>query len=118
MGYPALEVDNLSIYTKKSIIASEGDWIWLIAGEGSPREYYLRAVFKFHNSVPSEKPDFIHRVIGRCGQLFDPMPKLTKLPWFPALIKNQGNFAFGFSQISQNEVLLGLHAVLEESKIA
>ena len=118
MGYPALDVDNLSIYTKKSVTATEGDWIWLIAGEGGPREYYLRAVFKFHKYAPSEKPDFTHRVSGRFGQLFDPMPKLTEQPWFPALLKSQGNFAFGFSQITQSDVLNGLRKVIEENKMA
>ena len=45
MGYPALDIHNLAIYTKKPTDGIKGSRIWLIAGEGKPRKYYLRATF-------------------------------------------------------------------------
>lgn len=113
MRYPALDVDNLSIYTSKSIPVADGDRVWLIAGEGSPRRYFLRAIFSISEVCSSENPDFRYRVKGRNGQLFDPMPLLTAEPWFPNLMKNLGNFAFGFSEVRDANVVDGLNVILK-----
>jgi len=45
MGYEVIDVDNLAFYTKKSTKGVIGSRVWLIAGEGSPRKYKLRAMF-------------------------------------------------------------------------
>ncbi|CAM3347440.1 hypothetical protein [Polaromonas hydrogenivorans] len=112
MGYPALNINNLAIYTKKSTDGKKGCRIWLIAGEGSPRKYYLRASFLISNVKPSNKPEFISMITGTDGQLFDPMPLLNDEKWMPNFVKEQGNFAFGFNQIKNDKAIKGLRQIL------
>lgn len=112
MGYPALDIHNLAIYTKKPTDGKKGNRIWLIAGEGSPRKYYLRATFLIGNVEPSDKPAFTARVTGTDGQLLDPMPLLNDEPWFPSFVEEQGRFAFGFNQIKNAAAQEGLRAIL------
>lgn len=112
MGYPALDINNLAIYTKKPTNGTKGSRIWLIAGEGSPRKYFLRATFIINSVDPSEKPEFTSRVTGTDGQLLDPMPSLNSEPWFLDLVEEQGRFAFGFNRINNTIAIEGLRSIL------
>lgn len=112
MGYPALDIENLAIYTKKPTNGTYGNRIWLIAGEGSPRKYYLRATFLINSVEPSEKSEFITRVTGTDGQLLDPMPLLNEEPWFAGFVEEQGRFAFGFNQIKNGMAVEALRRIL------
>ena len=117
MGYPALDVDNLAIYTKKPAAGAIGSRVWLIAGEGSPRTYRLRATFLIGRIEPSDNPAFKNRVTGTDGQLLDPMPLLNGEPWFQAFVEEQGRFAFGFNQIKNSAAESGLRAVLRANTL-
>lgn len=112
MGYPALDIHNLAIYTKKPTDGTKGRRIWLIAGEGSPRKYYLRATFLIGSVEPSDKPAFKSRVTGTDGQLLDPMPLLNGEAWLPAFVEEQGRFAFGFNRIKNSAVIEALRSIL------
>lgn len=112
MGYPAIDIDKLAIYTKKPTVNIKGSRILLIAGEGSPRKYYLRATFVIGSVEPSDKPLFKSRVIGTDGQLLDPMPPLNGESWLKSFVKEQGNFAFGFSRINNIVVVEALKSIL------
>jgi hypothetical protein len=112
MGYPAIDIDNLAIYTKKPTEGTKGSRIWLIAGEGSPRRYYLRATFSIGSVEPSDKPAFKYRVVGTDGQLLDPMPMLNGETWLPSFVEEQGRFAFGFNRIKNATVVEALRKVL------
>lgn len=117
MGYPALDVTNLSIYTNKSAAEAIGSRIWLIAGEGNPRIYRLRAMFRIGAIAPSDKPKFKNRITGTDGQLFDPMPVLNKESWFLEFLKVQGNFAFGFNLIRNATVENGLRKIVQANTL-
>jgi hypothetical protein len=117
MGYPALDVGNLAIYTKKPASGAVGSRVWLIAGEGTPRKYFLRASFLIRSIEPSAKPAFTSRVTGTDGQLFDPMPRLDQEPWFPAFVEEQGRFAFGFNRIRNPAAENGLRVVLRANTL-
>ncbi|WP_321463162.1 hypothetical protein [uncultured Vibrio sp.] len=115
MGYPAIDVDDLGIYTKKPKEFVEGsinEKVWLIAGEGKPRRYFLRACFDINAYADSDRPDFEYKVTGKNGQLLSPMPEIGAEKWFDELIKSQGNFAFGFNRINRENVVKGLKDVL------
>jgi len=112
MGYPALDINNLAIYTRKPTNGKKGGRIWLIAGEGSPRRYYLRGTFLIGNVEPSDKLEFKNCVTGSDGQLLDPMPLLNGEEWLPAFVEEQGRFAFGFNQIRNHHVAEGLRRIL------
>ncbi len=112
MGYPALDINNLAIYTKKPTDGTKGNRIWLIAGEGKPRKYFLRATFIINSVVPSDKPEFTTRVTGTDGQLLDPMPPLKSEPWFSDFVEEQGRFAFGFNRINNATATESLRKIL------
>jgi len=112
MGYPALDIHNLAIYTKKQTNGTKGNRIWLIAGEGSPRKYYLRATFLIGAVERSDKPEFKSRVTGTDGQLLDPMPLLNGEAWLPSFVKEQGHFAFGFNRIKNEKAVESLRRIL------
>ena len=117
MGYPALDIHNLAIYTKKSASSAIGSRVWLIAGEGKPRQYYLRAMFRIGKIESSDKPNFPYRVTGTDGQLFDPMPFLNKEIWFSDFLKEQGNFAFGFNPIRNSDAESGLRSIVRNNTL-
>jgi len=112
MGYGAMDVDSLSIYTNKPTSAPLGSMVWLITGEGQPRTYKLRGTFKVKDIGPSSDPAFHTAVSGKDGRLLDPMPVLNSEPWFDGFRRSQGNFAFGFQPITDESALNGLRAIL------
>ena len=112
MGYDAINVDNLAIYTNKSSTSAVGGRVWLLTGEGSPRIYRLRSTFLVSEIVPSDKAGFKTKIIGKDGRLLDPMPALNSEPWFKEFVQKQGNFAFGFQPINDTAAQAGLRAVL------
>ncbi len=73
MGYEVIDVDNLAIYTNKPTKNVVGSRVWLIAGEGSPRKYKLRAMFIISAIEASDKPAFKNKVTGKAGQLLNPI---------------------------------------------
>lgn len=115
MGYPVLDVERLAIYTNKRKNDAVGGRVWLITGEGKPRQYKLRSTFIVDAVTASDQPDFGARVTGKEGHLFHPMPSLNAAPWFDQFRKKQGNFAFGFQPINDFFVEEGLQTLLRRS---
>jgi hypothetical protein len=115
MGYQAIEVDHLAIYTNKTPSAAAGCRVWLLTGEGTPRVYKLRSTFLVSEVVPSDKPGFTTKIKGKDGQLLEPMPVLNTEPWFRSFRERQGNFAFGFQPVNDPGAEAGLRAVLRAS---
>jgi hypothetical protein len=114
MGYPAEQVDTLSIVTDKSANTALGSRIWLITGEGTPRTFYLCGWFTATSVGPDPNGDFNTVVEGTVGVMLRKKrwPILNHLPWFPPFKENQGNFAFGFQPINQRAVVQGLEALI------
>lgn len=118
MGYPALDIENLAIYTSKPTAGAVGGRVWLVAGEGAPRKYYLRATFLIGGVHASEKPGFRSRVVGTDGRLFDPMPRLDAEAWFPSFVEEHGRFALGFSEIKNPHAIAGFRAIVAARPMA
>ena len=116
MGYPASEVDVLSIVTNRSATGAKGARVWLITGESKPRKYSLRGFFTVDRIEKSDNPEFKIAVSGTAGALFQPMPVLENEDWFPEFKHGQGNFAFGFQPINDPRYVQGLLAVAKRGK--
>lgn len=60
MGCPAIDINNLVAYTsnKASKAKLEDYRIWVIAGEATPRNYYLRETFRIGDVTSSDKLDY------------------------------------------------------------
>jgi hypothetical protein len=117
MGYPASEVNALSIVTNKPASGAKGGRVWLITG-GRPKEFWLRGIFTVDEVGRSDHPHFKIEVSGSAGELFEPMLRLDQEEWFDDFKYTQGNFAFGFQPIKDPAVVKGLLSVVERSRRA
>ena len=102
MGYPChqLSGDEFWIVTRKFVSESLlGNQIWLIGGEGQPRDYSLCEVFVVAGIDLSDNPDFRFRIWGDNGIRFRPTIDMTHLTWFSGLKKALGNFRYGLTEI-------------------
>ena len=114
MPFPASE-STLAVLTNKAVSQSVcGSTIWLITGEGRPRQFHLVLNF-VANVVESGKDEGFHtRVRGERGHKFDPMIRIDDQPWFGEFKRRQGNFSFGFSSINDDRVVAGLEALVSQ----
>lgn len=94
-----------------------GGRIWLITGEGNPRTYRLRAMFRIGEIELSDNPKFKKLITETDGQIFNSMRLLNKESWFSEFRKEQGNFAFGFNPIRNLATQNGLHDILIENTL-
>jgi hypothetical protein len=96
---------SLYVYTNKYLPALpiEGSVVWLVAGEGRPRRYFLAYWFVAETVEAADHPAFLHRIAGRVGGFLRPKARLDLLPWFPEFRRAQGNFAFGLNPLTASE---------------
>jgi hypothetical protein len=88
-----------SIYAKKSVKRLPGNTVWLIAGEGRPRQYTLCEVFIVDEIGLVDVDDFRYFARGHHGTEFEPPIPLGQEPWFPGFLRHMGSFAWGLSRI-------------------
>lgn len=119
MGYPASEVTGPEVLTDKRLSDDAvGDRIWLLTGEGQPRRFFLRGVFKADCVESGEDEGFRTRVRGSNAKFFDPMIELTNREWFRDLKRSQGNFAFGYQTVSDPRFVRGLESAILDARPA
>src|SRR5262245_56905408 len=79
-----LDEDHYGIVTSKPTDQLPGNVVWVISGEGQPRDYRLRYWFIVAGTEPSDEDGFITQAYGshrdRC---LGGIP-LNDLSWFPA----------------------------------
>lgn len=116
MGYPASQVDVLSIVTNKSAAGALGARVWLVTGEGKPMRFYLCGIFNVDSVGPSDHPKYKVQVSGTAGRLFDPLLPIDREEWFAEFKHTQGNFAFGFQPITDQGIVNGLEAISNQAR--
>jgi hypothetical protein len=114
MGYSATQVAKFEIVTNKRVKNALGDRVWLLAGEGHPRRFYLRCYFRVDSVEPAQVSGFRTRVSGKAGQFLDPMPQLDGEEWFSELKHTAGNFSLGYIRISSPRIISGLEKVAKQ----
>lgn len=97
-------LDHFYISTNKHKPGVIGHRIWLFAGVGKPRRYFLAAFFIAKQYSRALDPDFLYRVRGQEGKRFDPPLEVTNFSWFHELRRAQGNFAFGLNELHERFV--------------
>jgi hypothetical protein len=115
MPFPASE-SALTVLTNKTVSQNVcGSTIWLITGEGRPRQFYLVLNFIADVVESGEDEGFRTRVRGEHGHKFDPMVRIDDQAWFGQLKRRQGNFAFGFNSINDDRVVAGFETLVSHS---
>jgi hypothetical protein len=107
MGYPCDEtnIGPFSIVTDKPVSSLRGNTLWLISGEGEPREYALCSVFVVDEVGSSEESGYKHFAGGKTGSAFRPPIRLNDLHWFRDFLGTQQNFRFGLNEIKEQEYI-------------
>lgn len=113
---PLADEPTFEVFTNKSVSAARvGDRVWLITGEGTPRNYYLACWFYIENFGSGEEFGFKHCVSGSEGRAFSPLEPIPQQEWFEKFKKDQGNFAFGLSRITTPDAVANLEAIDDRS---
>jgi hypothetical protein len=93
--------DPYWIATSKSPLRLPGNTIWLVMGEGTPRNYILYEVFMADWIEPASGVDFLYYIGGLKGLRLEPAIELNAIPWFRNMKRSLGNFSLGLTEITQ-----------------
>ena len=109
--------ESLSVLTNKSHLDVLGERIWLIVGEGQPRQYYLGMWLRAEAVEPDATGAFSTEIKGR-GRVLgrDERPLLNDEPWFGAFLRRQGNFGFGLNAVGDTAVERELKKLAERAE--
>ena len=108
-GFSAAECKDFRVLTSNTVPNEViGSRIWLLTGEGRPRKYYLASTFIAENVTHDDVEGFQNCISAAIGQMFRPMIRIDEENWFPDFLYHQGNFAFGFGVIREEQVVNGL----------
>jgi hypothetical protein len=86
--------------TNKRLKNLLGRRLWVICGEGRPRQYWLCKSYIVAEIRRVDEADFRLHVLGSEGMRFQPPLLLNPLPWFPLFCRSQSNFSFGLNRIA------------------
>ncbi len=85
-----------------------GARVWLILGEGSgQKRFMLHSTFLIDSVRDSDERGFHAEVRGSSGTLFEPAPDIESTYWWQELERCTGNFAFGFTNVTGKNGLVG-----------
>lgn len=99
------------VISKKEFRDLPGDHVWVISGEGKPRQYFLEYSFVIDESGPHPKDPSMNLISGQKGDSYSPRIRLDQASWFPRFLRTQGSFAFGFNVIGSTEHVQALRRV-------
>jgi hypothetical protein len=91
------------IVTRKKVDRLPGNIVWLISGEGKPRDYRLEHWFIVAGTERIDDDEFLSEAIGTEGVRLGGIP-LNGLPWFKAFSDSQNHFSLGLQPIKDEFV--------------
>jgi hypothetical protein len=102
-----------AIVTNKRGGLREGDTVWLVTGEGRPREYFLCETFVVESIASRGAEKFRYRVSSANGKSLYPLKLDRATPWFQQLMKLTGNFRYGLQPIKNQSIVEALQRFSE-----
>jgi hypothetical protein len=108
MPHPVSAVQSNSAFTDKDVTNAVGARIWVVGRDGS--RYLLGAVFRATQRIAGQY-GFRNGLAGEYGCRFGALADISSEAWFANLQSMCGNFAFGFTEITEPSVIAGLTAV-------
>jgi hypothetical protein len=105
-GPPGSRPGHFGIETNKSVDGLHGSTVWLISGEGTPKEYFLDCFFVVDEVgiLSDDDPDFKYYVRGKRGRKLKPHIPVSQYGWFRDLRARLADFAAGLSDIGPKTV--------------
>jgi len=96
---------TFGIVTDKRGGLRKGDTVWLVTGEGRPREYFLCETFVVERVASQIAGKFTYRVSGSDGKSLYPLKIDKTASWFRELLKVTGNFRYGLQPIKNQSIV-------------
>lgn len=97
--------DDFGIVTRKNAAGLPGSVVWLISGEGKPRDYRLEYWFVVAGTERLEEDgEFTTRAFGTEGATIPGGVQMNRLLWFKAFREMQSNFSLGLQPIPEEYV--------------
>lgn len=110
--YPIAKNNYERFLTNKSVQRALGGTVWVVTFKAK-YNYVLASVFQVDDIGVTSEKGFNHQVFGR-GHPFEPWREIKHLEWFPTLMRVTGRFGFGFREVSERSVIMGLIDIAEE----
>lgn len=105
MGYSLETVKDFIAYTNRKVKdESIESKVWLITGEGKPRQYFLKMYFFIKDIKSGMEKNFKTKLIGTAGKRLEFMKRIDNLVWFDEFRKQMANFR-GFAEIKQQKFI-------------
>lgn len=105
MGYSLDTVTDFIGFTDRKVkdenIESK---VWLITGEGRPKEYFLKMYFMIEDVKSGAEKNFKTKLVGNKGKILDSMIRIDSLPWFEGFKKQMAYF-IGFAEIKHQKYI-------------
>lgn len=117
MGYEfdAHNNDDLNFFSRKLSVLKRaiGNAVWVIQGvrDGKKTAYSLCGSYIADQVDVEDSFSNLYVITGHRIKEFSPPVPLNNLDWFPAFLKSQANFSFGFSRINDETVIQALTAL-------
>jgi len=106
--------DSYGIETDKPVDSLVGDRIWLVTRDGDPLCYSPCETFIVETVERVGTASRRNKARASKGKAFTRPMRLDSEPWFPALQRSTGNFAFGLQRIQHQRIIAGLSTFLCE----
>lgn len=105
MGYSLNTVTDFIAFTNRKVNDEDiGSKVWLITGEGKPKEYFLKMYFVIEDIKSGVEKNFKTKLIGSKGKILNSMVRIDNLPWFNEFRKQMANFR-GFAEIKHKKYI-------------
>jgi hypothetical protein len=108
VGAFKLSEEPFSVIAKLGVKDLVGNALWVIRGEGDPRQYFLYSVFIVKNLNSIVIPKGRYLLEGTDGISFSPPIRIDQFGWFKLFMKNQRNFSMGVREIRERESIMQL----------
>lgn len=105
MGYPLDSVKEFTAFTNRELTNNIiGNKLWLITGEGNPKEYFLKMYFIIDDIKSGKEKNFKTKLIGNDGKILEKKIRIDNSPWFEEFRKQMAFFV-GFAEIKHQEYI-------------
>lgn len=105
MGYSLNTVkDFIAFVNRKVNDENIGSKVWLITGEGKPKEYFLKMYFIIDDIKSGVVKNFKTKLLGSEGKILPSMKRIDDLAWFDEFRKQMANFR-GFAEIKHQKYI-------------
>jgi len=107
MGYSLDTVNDYVAFTNRNVSDENiGSKVWLITGEGKPKEYFLKMYFIIEEIKSGAEKNFKTKLIAKNanGKILPTMKQIDNLSWFNDFRKQMANFR-GFAEIKHQKYI-------------